>query len=177
METTKQYFSIFRKQRPSDAVSMACQFTAGVKQSIMFLTAALQVFLDQPIKLHTAQLSIDFFTWLIEHKKAGTTPHVFIDIGGPTVNWYRSDTGAKIYQTDIGGELVHRAVRQAACYGVTIDNAWHGIRKAGKYDTSKKQWIDTSTVGWWLDVPTFNPTFNPQPFTNTTTVLTHETQI
>jgi len=136
---------------------MATMFTGGVPQTLATLASFLTVYKSLPILGYFNQLRHDFMLWMIDCKKAGTIPHVYIDISGPCVNWYRSDTGEIIFRTTIHTDrYLMKTVHFAASFGVIIDNAWHGDRG------------ERSGTGWWYDVPERDPMISI-PFTDLST--------
>ena len=154
----KKPFNIFRTARPADAVSMSDKFTGGVPLTLAILQSFLAVYKGQPVLGYFLQLRLNFITWLIECKQTGTVPHVYIEVGGPCVDWYRSDTGEPIFRTTVHtSEYIMKAVHLAASFGVIIDNAWLGQR------------CERSGIGWWYDVtdrPLADVPFNLLPLNN-----------
>ena len=135
-------YSIYRIVKPADAVDMSKLFTGGVHLTMAILTSFLGVYQNQEVLGYFLELRLNFIQWLIDCKKEGTIPHVYIDVGGPCVDWYRSDTGEPIMRTTIfTDEYIQKAVHFAASFGVIIDNAWQGERG------------QRSGPGWWFTVP------------------------
>ena len=138
METSKVFYSPYRKAKPASAVSMHSLFTGGVPLTMATLLAFLGVYKAQPILGFFNQLRHNFMEWMIECKHENVVPHVYINVSGPCVNWYRSDDGQLIFRTTVHTDnFIQKTVYFAASFGVIIDNAWQ------------------SEYGWWFDVDTY----------------------
>jgi hypothetical protein len=106
---------------------MRLVFTPGVPQSISFLDDVVRAMLSRTYRDYPQELQIRLFLWLMACKLDGRTPEVFMDFSAGCAQWFRADTGEIIRQqhTSHYKQPIEMEVRQAACFGVTIVNAWH----------------------------------------------------